>query len=101
MQIECNGINDERLPLEKNTFQLLLTEHFLSSEPKSETYTKNDKEDSVIDPILDFDEREIHRIRNKMEFDTLVLNLTITQMYMISFGCVNPNELYLKDVFLR
>ena len=42
-------------------FQLLLNGPLFSSYPTSETYTKNDKEQPVLEPILDWDEKEIYK----------------------------------------
>ena len=82
----------------KYNFQLLLNDPLFSSEPTSETY-KNDGEDLIIESILDFNNKEIEKLNNNVNFGRNVMNLTGEKKYMMSFAWVNPKELVLLEAF--
>ena len=82
----------------KYNFQLLLNDLLFSSEPTSETY-KNDEDDPIIESILDFNSKEIEKLRNNVNFGRNARCLTGEQKYMMSFAWVNPKELVLLEVF--
>ena len=79
-------------------FQLLFIDSLFSSEPNSETY-KMDKEDPMIESILDFNEKEMDKLKNNINFDRVAMELKQEHKYMMSFAWINPNELYLLDAF--
>ena len=79
-------------------FQLLLNDPFFSSDPTSETYTM-DKEYPVTESILDFNEKEMDKLKNNVNFGRVAMELKQEQKYMMSFAWVNPKELYLLEAF--
>ena len=58
-----------------------------------------DKEDPMIESILDFNEKKIDKLKNNVNFDRVVMELKKEQKYMMSFAWVNPKELYLLETF--
>ena len=52
---------------EKYNLQLLLNDPSFSSEPTSETYT-SDSEESMMESILDFNDREMDNQKNTVSF---------------------------------
>ena len=79
-------------------FQLLLNDPLFSSEPTSETYT-TENEAPVIESILDFNDREMDKLKNNVNFGRVAMDLKEEQKYMMSFAWVNPKELYLLEAF--
>ena len=79
-------------------FQSLLNDPLFSSELTSETYT-TEHEDPTIESILDFNDREMDKLKNKMDFGRVAMNLQEEQKYMMSFAWLNPKELHLLEVF--
>ena len=79
-------------------FQLLLNDPYFSSDPTSETYTM-DKEEPITECILDFNEKEMDKLKNNVNFGRIAMDLKHEQKYMMSFAWVNPKELYLLDAF--
>ena len=69
-----------------------------STEPTSETYTAG-KEDPMIESILNFNDREMDKLKNNVNFGWVAMNLKEEQKYMMSFAWVNPKELYLLEAF--
>ena len=79
-------------------FQLVLNDPMFSTKPTSETYTSG-KEDPMIESILDFNDREMDKLKNNVNFGWVAMNLREEQKYMMSFAWVNPKELYLLEAF--
>ena len=79
-------------------FQLLLNDPLFSAEPTAETYT-NDKEEPEVSSILDFNEREMDKLKNNVDFGRVAMDLQKEQKYMMSFAWVNPKEIYLLEAF--
>ena len=82
----------------KYNFQFLLNDTLFALEPTSETY-KNDKEDAIIESILDFNTKEMKKLKNNVNFGRNAMSLIGEQKYMMSFAWVNPKELVLLEAF--
>ena len=59
----------------------------------------NDQEESQIESVLDFNEKEMDSLKNNVDHGRLAMNLQQEQKYMMSFAWVNPKELYILDAF--
>ena len=79
-------------------FQLLLNDPQFSTDPTSETYTA-ENEEPMIEQILDFNDREMNKLKNNVNFGRVAMDLKDEQKYMMSFAWVNPKELYLLEAF--
>ena len=79
-------------------FQLLLHDPLFSSKSTFETYTM-DKEDPMIESILDFNEKEMDKLKNNVNFGRVAMELKQEQKHMMSFAWINPQELYLLEAF--
>ena len=79
-------------------FQMLLNDPLFSTEPTTETYTNN-KEDPIIESILDFNQKEMDSLKNNVNYGRIAMSLKEDQKYMMAFAWVNPKELYLLQVF--
>ena len=79
-------------------FQMLLNDPLFSTDPTTETYTNN-KEDPIIESILDFNEKEMDSLKNNVNYGRIAMSLNQDQKYMMAFAWVNPKELYLLQAF--
>ena len=71
---------------------------FFSTDPMSETYT-TENEEPITKSILDFNDREMDKLKNNINFGRVAMDLTKEQKYMMSFAWVNPKELFLLEAF--
>ena len=55
-------------------FQLLLNDPLFSTDPTAETYM-NDKEEPTVTSILDFNKREMDKLKNNVTFGRVTMNL--------------------------
>ena len=78
----------------------MLNDPLFLTEPTAKTYT-NDKEEPIISFIVDFNEREMDKLKNNVNFRRVAMDLQEEQKYMMSFAWINPKELYLLEAFLE
>ena len=77
---------------------LLLIKINCRQKPITETYTNN-KEDPIIESILDFNQKEIDSLKNNVNYGRIAMSFNEDQKYMMAFVWVNPKELYLLQAF--